>query len=442
MAIQKIKPGVQIYHPVADTRMGCFMTLSKKPSIYAPDKVGNEWNTTTYFIGGMIGPRNRWIKIDPELIRGKLGYDFMDPSANFDWDEKLRGHGICAPFLEPPKSSRPKFNYKIPVLVSYYEKFLYAVVDDFKSFSHDTRSSFFKGRTFGKTIENDIGIILKCLKTGFNAIGVNKHVFKLRRRAFEFRDIRRYSQSMMAEAARTLKANITDGFQAYSPKRGITPRDLNRAGTADPILVFQRKHSSPLLYNAHLKKLAKLRQDQLKGSNTRYVRVNEYGFRGDKRAPVEIWNMGGFTPNAIRDDRQALLESREGTGSFSGREMVLDSVLHQDSDHSDTSGYVSFSRSVRVAGGYAYGGYVYVCKVRDGVSMEDTLKNPIWGKEHEVSAPGGTDWEDVAGFRETKNGEFTGKVYLRNTLPGRIRERLRDHLSVNPLSPTPQYPKD
>ena len=185
-------------------------------------------------------------------------------------------------------------------------------------------------------------------------------------------------------------------------------------------------------------------------------RVNGYTFRGDSRAPGLVAKAGGFTPPITRTDAwyventikpafksymkrrydqdvsdadftkainqaaPANSAERQVLGNyFVWRVMVENEAFHIGRMLVDETlkGYISTTRAVRVARGFAKdNGWVYLTRVRGGFLVPERGASR-WTEtfgEQEIALPGKLDWADVFGFRQVdENRNLIGPIYLR-----------------------------
>lgn len=185
-------------------------------------------------------------------------------------------------------------------------------------------------------------------------------------------------------------------------------------------------------------------------------RVNAYTFRGDRREPTKILADRGFNPPITRTDAyymervvkpafRSYMKRRYGqdvsdldatnainqvapanstarhvlNNFFVWRSMAQNESMHLGRMLVDEAlkGYISTSRAVSVARGFAKdGGWVYLTRVRGGYLVPDkgtTVWTETFG-EQEVALPTRLDWADVFGFRKVgRHQELVGPIYLR-----------------------------
>jgi len=197
-------------------------------------------------------------------------------------------------------------------------------------------------------------------------------------------------------------------------------------------------------------------------------RVNAYAFRGDKRGPKEVRAHGGFNPPITRTD-QYYVENvvygqfnsymmrrfgftqdlpkdvfdrayRKACTSPDDRMVMQNfcvwrSMVENEAYHlgrmlfkETLKGYISTTRSVTVAKGFARGnggpGWVYLTQVCGGFLVPESPATPgqqqavhqwtqSWG-EQEIALPRPIPWELVFACRQTaSSGNFTGPIYMR-----------------------------
>jgi len=147
---------------------------------------------------------------------------------------------------------------------------------------------------------------------------------------------------------------------------------------------------------------------------TTYIYTSAYGFRADTRPPCELRCLGGFQPNAIRDERQDRIWSGKSVKKTVG---LLDSFDHQANWGSDVSGFISVAHALPPALGFAElltvankvgqliplaqraSCYVYAVRARDAVDVAATFVKGRYD-ECEISVPGGIGWPDIVGWRK------------------------------------------
>lgn len=190
-------------------------------------------------------------------------------------------------------------------------------------------------------------------------------------------------------------------------------------------------------------------------------RVSAYGFRGDTRGPDAIRSANGFHPPITRSDEhyvtnciyptfraylqiklqidvtledvrrmvaQALPTPQERLvfsyyamwrSQIANESMHLGRMIAQE----DMKGYISTSRAVQVAKGFARdNGTVYVMHVNGGFLIPSAGTH-AWStlfEEQEIASPFAITWNDVVGYRRLDAGRrFSGPVYLRPDLAAR-----------------------
>jgi hypothetical protein len=383
----------------------CFLTFHRPVTIYSGEIV--DWHAGAYLDPG----RKKWFRIDEKFVKA---------------NEAKFSHTLLWDF-EPPKTAKDT----PPPRIAYLDLFSETIYTNLKGFSHEKRGEYLKGRTFGSAIENCPGIIMKVLKTGFDALGIVHSAYDgWRTAAFTVDDIRIYMERMLAYGRKLLDGNLYRGVEAVSSVGVSLPKDP--AGYLHAWkLPAERSSRDRQLYGQHIQgtvlgnyKPTPGAVGTFKGGEdpafrsplinpaTGYVVVSEYGFRGDSRPPVDIRALGGMQPNAIRDDRQTMRGVKE----------VLDSFDHQASWGSDYSGYVSWSRNIgtaykfmRMATKGNSDGWIYAARCRDAVDVKATFVKPRY-EEYEISVPGGTEWSEIVAWRKVcKQGTgyaWDSKVYL------------------------------
>jgi hypothetical protein len=400
----------------------CFLTFHRPVTIYSDDIV--DWQVGAYRDKDQ---NNHWVTINDTFIQQKKNELEHKLLWGFSSDTSPR--------------------------LGYLDLFSETIYSYWKGFTHQKRGDYFKGRTFGKAHENCPGLVMKALKVGFNALGIVKSAYDgLRSSAFTVDDISAYTNRMVGYGAKFLDGNLYRGVEGVGPSKGSIPQYLkNWQLTADRGKNSQQEpHYGNHIKNTVLKNYIPTSgnpngggadpnfRSALKEPKKGYIRVSEYGFRGDTRPPVDIKALGGMNPNAIRDDRQEVRDKKE----------VLDNFDHQADWGSAYSGYVSWSRNIGSAYKFATDGirngvmnetWIYAARCRDAVDVEATFVNPRY-KECEISTPGGTEWFDIVAWRRIfkKGGRFSwdSKIYVttdQRILPRNKRAELLKLFSL-PLS--------
>jgi len=385
----------------------CFLTFHRPVTIYSGDVV--DWHAGAYLDPG----QKKWVKIDDKFVKAN--------EANFTyrlvWD----------------------FGAKDAPRIAYLDRFSETIYSDLKAFTHEKRSQYFKGRTFGSAIESSPGLIMKALKSGFDALGIVHSAYSgWRTAAFTADDIPIYMMRMTEYGKKLLDGNLYREVEAVSPVGVSMPPDP-AAHLRTWKLDADRGSKGDQLYGQHIQntvltgfKPTPAKVGAFKGGEDHdfrsplidpkkgYVVVSEYGFRGDSRPPIDIQALGGMQPNAIRDDRQVQRGVLE----------VLDSFDHQASWGSDYSGYVSWSRNIGTAFKFMNmatkrksDGWIYAARCRDAVDVRATFVKPRY-EEYEISVPGGTEWAEMVAWRKAclKGADYVwdSKIYVttnRNVLP-------------------------
>lgn len=188
-------------------------------------------------------------------------------------------------------------------------------------------------------------------------------------------------------------------------------------------------------------------------------RVSAYAFRGDTRDPVKIQSAKGFNPPISRNDdyyvenvifkhfaayakaklnvdlqladfkkliQQAIPDPQDRVtfayynmwrSQVARESLHLGRMLAQE----DLKGYISTTKSVAVAKGFARdGGYVYLMRVASGFLVPGKNSGNEWTKifgEEEIASPFPIPWDDIMGYRKVKRTpvglKFDGPVFLR-----------------------------
>lgn len=366
----------------------CFLTFHRPVSIYSSEIV--DWHAGAYLDAGL----KKWARIDDKFVKANESRFVYTLLWNFDASPNPK---------DPP-----------PPRLAYLDLFSESIYTNLKGFSHEKRSEYLKGRTFGSAIENCPGIIMKALKTGFDALGIVHSAYDgWRTSAFTVDDIRIYVERMVAYGRKLMDGNIYRGVEAVSPVSVWGAKDASYLRNWK--LEADRGSRDGRLYSQHIQGTVLGKYTPTPGKvgtfmggedkdfksplikpASGYVIVSEYGFRGDSRPPVDIQALGGMQPNAVRDDRQKQREGKE----------LLDSFDHQASWGSDYSGYVSWSRNIGTA--YKFmgmatkgksDGWIYTARCRDAVDVRATFVKPRY-EEYEISVPGGTEWSEMVAWRK------------------------------------------
>ena len=360
----------------------CFLTFHRPVTIYSQDIVDWQAGAYIHFV------HNKWVTVDDTFVKEnktKFTHTLL-------WDFSLG----TAPSL------------------GYLDLFSETIRTYLDGFTHEHRHDYLKGRTFGSAVENCPGLVMKALKTGFDALGIVKSAYGgWRTSAFTVNDISAYMKRMITYGAKLLNGNLYRGVEGVGPAKGSIPKDPGQylrswRLKADRGIDSQKEQ----LYGSHIQDtvLTKYKPTPEKvgsffGGNDQnfrsplinpergYVVVSEYGFRGDARPPVDIKALGGMNPNAIRDDREAQRGNLE----------VLDNFNHQADWGSAYSGYVSWSRNIGAAFKFVRmvmneEGWIYAARCRDAVDVAATFSKPRY-QEYEISVPGGTEWFDIVAWR-------------------------------------------
>ena len=391
----------------------CFLTFVKPVSIYDASVV--EWYAGAIF----ISLTRRWMKIGAPFVaanKASLTHDLL-------WDFEA---------ADAPRKA-------------YLDMFAEAISTGLNGFTHETRAAYFKGRSFGAAIENGPGLAMKSLKVGFNALGVVHDAYGgLRTSEFTADDVKAYAKRMIRAGASKLSGDVHGGFEEIRPvatsSASFTAGRLAAPRGSDESPVYGGAITSNVLskYTPSTGELSNPEdttfRSPLKDPTTGYVYTSEYGFRADSRCPADICSLGGMQPNAIRDDKQELrygprpVDPGPDATSFArdifaaslkrwnqrGGKEVLDNYTHQATWGSDYSGYVSVSRSLKVAYRFyliqkasaqpcATAGWIYAARARDAVDVGATFTKPRYN-EREISVAGGIGWKDIVGWRKINNG--------------------------------------
>ena len=192
--------------------------------------------------------------------------------------------------------------------------------------------------------------------------------------------------------------------------------------------------------------------------------ISAYTFRGDKRNPDQIKSASGFKPPSTRTDDayikgkvyesfkkylmarwqidlsktpaldngdkflamvQGITNEDESTfyQYMAWRTIVKSEELHLGRMLADETlkGYISTSRAVAVAKGFAGTGWVYVLRLSNGIVVPAKDGDHPWTKifgEQEIAYPGGLGWDAVMGFRQVTQGKFAPgqPLYIRKSL--------------------------
>jgi hypothetical protein len=204
------------------------------------------------------------------------------------------------------------------------------------------------------------------------------------------------------------------------------------------------------------------------GVTRQLPRISAYAFRGDKRGPQELKSHGGFQPPITRTDQHyvdevvypqfnSYMKRRFGfpqdipkdvfarayqkTCSSPDDRIVMHnfclwrSMVENEAYHigrmlanETLKGYISTTRSVTVAKGFAFGnggpGWVYVLQLCGGFLIDQVGKlAEEWVKlwtEQEIAFPRPVPWDLVFACRATgPTGKFSGPIYMRRGFAGR-----------------------
>ena len=357
-----------------------------------------------------------------------------------------------------------------PILAKSYLYLFYTTTfnffSEFIAADPDKKKQYFKGRafagqTFGTKVESYPGLIMKAIKTGFSALGVEQSSgFKLD--DFRYNDIAPYVKKMYQSSE--LNSGTFNWGNKCSAKWLCSYNAKKIASLFIKSVKVQPEkeaegYMEPALYNDEISKkfeaITKLNPgyDAIKKAgneavvypgarNDHLIRVTAYGFRGDTRPPVQIKADGGFHPNATRDDRRRIAELPlehpdrpivkklpKGTPKTSNpvtTEDFLDNLVHQASWGSDYSGFVSFAKNpakaipfISISFGFqdktSGFGWLYVVKCRDALDVAASFKNPRY-YENELSVAGGVEWDDVVAWRKVKWSKSGGSDWADSTI--------------------------
>lgn len=238
-------------------------------------------------------------------------------------------------------------------------------------------------------------------------------------------------------------------FNALQPK---AQGDLQRKNAWTPLVNPTHDNRIGNLYNspkmAHLTGVANdwKVHEQLE-------RISAYTFRGDKRAPGVIRTDSGFKPPSSRTDRwyienviapqfisylkrrfdfdmpvDKFLKVYDSTTKSPAaksamqifttwRAMVDSEALHAGRmvAFEAIKGYISTTRAMSVAKGFAFTGWVYMTLVHGGFVLpakQAHVWTPIFG-EQEIAMPVPIPWANIFAFRQATNTRFVGPIYFR-----------------------------
>jgi hypothetical protein len=225
------------------------------------------------------------------------------------------------------------------------------------------------------------------------------------------------------------------------PQRQLS--GTHRAAAVTPAIQAAATYNAPLLHYAGSSK------SSLKGvakdwcRMLEFDRVEGYAFRGDSRDPMTIKAHGGFNPPCTRTDDYYLdkavipnfkkymkarfgvdnldeaalkkhIQGSKAQGEVFVRYEFWRSLMQQQEMHLGRmiaeeflKGYISTSRSTRVAKGYAKTtGWVYVLYVK-GAFKIGALGSHDWAVfgEQELAMPAAVPWHQVYGFRAVGGGQ-------------------------------------
>lgn len=341
---------------------------------------------------------------------------------------------------------------------AHLDVFSEALFGHFVGFTHETRNEFFKGLSVGSS-KNCEGIVLKGLKTAFDALGIASSSYSgLQFRSFRRNEIAPYVRKLAAAGVDALASDVTKGFRATAPSAAHSAKPTDDEKTKiDAMVNDWAVKAQPLAheggavvydqdFRAYLQDYAKLVQSRNHvslGAGFRsklktgdFVRVSEFAFRSDARPPVMVRALGGFHPNAIRDDLANTREEHAARG-----DLAFDPFFHQTEVGTGTSAYVSTSRNLRECFYFVRNcqeAWIYVLRCIDAVDVLATFQQPNVPAEVELSMPGGVGWPNVMGWRKlVKVGDgqlaWEGAIYLSTDaqrLPNDVRERLLTMLQI------------
>lgn len=305
------------------------------------------------------------------------------------------------------------------------QKFQARIIREWQGFSHARAADFAKGTSFGKSLTS-ASFVIKALKTGFEEIGVTGDAYSgLRIKNWTVDEITGYFDKMkaLADAQSGTPTARHVGFSPYIPHPLYASRErLNSGMHADHYQGIELIPSiTPLPrvlpYQDYFATgggsglTFKTKKGNVKVADL--PRVAAYGFRGDDRFPWQVRTSGGFHPNTTRPDHTPY-------------QQPLDLNRHISDYHG--MGFVSVSKSMFTAKGFAQTGYVYVI---DCVGAFDTGTS-----EHEIALAGGADWENVVAYRMCQGGRLTGPIWFKDGFPARAGDAYRALYKV--LSGEPQ----
>lgn len=315
-------------------------------------------------------------------------------------------------FIEPQLSSSEK------------NQFQKAIIQFWEGYNPKKPADWAKSNTVGKSLTS-ASFIAKALKVGYDAIGVKmKPAFSgLKLTDWTVKNLLEYVNRVSPQkspiaipyppieryAAQETKGNMNDGTKLIQP------------------LLSSRKQKGPFAYDDFFKKNPAYSQG---GGGDEVPRIIAYAFRGDARTPEQMRDAGGFWPNATRQDQAKQISQKLSGGKGKTEEEWSKDALNLKGHIGDPflKGYVSTSKSIKVAKGFAQDcagsspvSYVYVLFVEGGFNIPK--KGVPWEmfSEHEIAFPGGFDWDDVVAYRkiDVAAQKFTGDIFLR---PGALKD--------------------
>jgi hypothetical protein len=282
----------------------CLLTFRKPVSVYSRDVV--EWHAGIRRdgkVGSAAAPaalQAKWVKVDHAFVaanKARFQHELL-------WDMEAQGS--------------PSIAYLV-VLCDEICRFV-------GGFTHDTRNGFFE-RLRGPVVESAPSALVKALGVAFAALGITlppgQGMPPAPASDFRVEDVQAYLDALLAAGKKRLDGLIHGGFDA-DPQLAT----MFVSVTSDPTDVFlkwslkaDRGTTDANPYGDYLRGVADrsaATKDELAGAPTEdkqfrsalknpavgYVFTTEYGFRGESRPPCEIMSLGGFFPNAVRDDKR------------------------------------------------------------------------------------------------------------------------------------------